>query len=107
MDPYDSWSGRRHTTHQDHVLDVIKEYHYFAPAMMLARSATHVRPQRDAEGDHWEDLAEETGRSCVPMQAVRMRLGALLIRVGTHLQRGPTLAPGVSTATVAASDAGG
>jgi len=107
MDRYDSWTERGHTTHQDHVLDVIKEYHYFAPAMMLARSATHVRRQRDAGGDHWEELAEETGRSSVLMQAVRMRLGALLIRFGTHLQRGPTLAPGVSTATVAASDAGG
>ena len=43
MDRYDSWYAREHTTHQDQVLDLIKDYHYFAPAMLAL-----PQPKRNA-----------------------------------------------------------
>lgn len=72
----DAGSGRN-TTHQDHTVDLIKAYHHFAPAMLSLREP-HVPPR-------WEEPAMVPVSICVPMRAVRRRLGAVLLRLGGHL----------------------
>ena len=67
MDRYDSWYAREHTTHQDQVLDLIKDYHYFAPAM-LALSATQAQRRAEASLGRWEEPIAVTNRACLPMR---------------------------------------
>jgi hypothetical protein len=107
MDRFDAWYTREHTTHQDQVLDLIKDYHYFAPAMLALR-ATQARHRTEAALGPWEEPIEVTDRATFLMQAVRMRLGALLIRLGLQLRGGLAVQPDATTAIVAApSHAGG
>jgi hypothetical protein len=97
MDRFDSLSARGHTTHQDQVLDLIKDYHYFAPAM-LALGETQARCRSAAALGRREDPAALTDRSSLHMRVVRNRLSALLIRLGIELQGGYAREPGATTA---------
>jgi hypothetical protein len=106
MDRYDSWYAREYTTHQDQVLDAIKDYHYFAPAM-LARSATQAQRRAETAIGRWEEPIEVTDRASVSMQAVRTRLGAHLIRLGILLRDGHVVEPGTPPAIVAATPRAG
>jgi|1185.fasta_scaffold999375_1 hypothetical protein len=100
MDRDDSWYARGHTTHEDQVLDVIKDYHYFAPAVLALR-ATQARYRTEAGPGRWEEPIEVADRASLPMQAVRMRMGALLIRLGLQLRGGLAVQPDATTAIVA------
>ena len=102
MDRYDSFFAREYTTHQGQVLDLIKDYHYFAPAM-LALAATQASRQTEASLGRREELIVVTDRAFVPMPAVRMHLGALLIRLGIWLRDGLAAQPDASTAIATAT----
>jgi hypothetical protein len=94
--------GQRPRTHEDQVLDVIKEYHYFAPAMLTRGdpAARHLSHAALVRGD---DLAELMDGPVLPMRAVQMCLGALLIRLGAHLRGGHLGEPDTPPSIVAAT----
>ncbi len=88
--------------HQDQVFDMIKDYHYFAPAM-LARGDSYARRQTDTALGRWEEPIAVTDRAFVPRGALRMRLGAFLIRLGIWLRDGLAAQPDASTAIATAT----
>ena len=102
MDRDESWYAREHTTHQDYVLDMIKDYHHFAPAM-LALGATQASRRAEAALGRWEEPSAVTKGACLPIGAVRMRLGAFLIRLGIQLHDGLAAQPDASTAIATAT----
>jgi hypothetical protein len=71
------------------MLDAIKEYHYYAPAM-LALAERSRRPEPTAMMD----------RTSMPLPAVRPRLSALLKRLGVQFRLGHTPRLGAATAIV-------
>ena len=75
------------------MLGLIKEYHYFAPAMLALREP-HV-PRR------WEEPAMATFSVPVLMRAVRRRLGTVLLRFGGHRSREPLVTNPASMAATA------
>jgi hypothetical protein len=106
MDRYDAWYAREYTTHQDQVLDAIKDYHYFAPAM-LARSATHAQRRAESPLGRWEQPIAFAHRPFLPRQALRLRLGTFLIRLGILLRDGHAIEPGTSSAIVGTTSRAG
>ncbi len=77
MDRDDGWSARGNTTPQDRVWEAIKEYHYFAPAMLSLREPHRRRG--------WEEPTLVPVSVRVPLRAARRRLGAVLLRLGGYL----------------------
>jgi hypothetical protein len=95
-------SRRGHMAHQDHVLDLVVNSRNFAPAI-LAREEAYQQFMDEAALDRLLRLADGADRPSSLMQAVRHRLGGLLILLGTNLRGAYTVAPDIPTTSGAAA----
>jgi hypothetical protein len=84
MDRYDFLYTRGHVAHQNQVLTVIADYRYLAPTL-LAHQETYQRLQAEAALIRLLPPARVPDRASSPRPVIHLRLGDLLMRLGTHL----------------------
>lgn len=95
-------SSRRLTAHQDQILDLVTDYRYLAPAK-LALDEAREQLLAAAALDRLLPPADSADRQSSPMEAVRHRLGGLLIRLGTNLRDAYAVEPDIPTTSGAAA----